>query len=52
MVEFLFMIFDEPVNRHIYFLMASIFVSEPRKIHSNDKTRDKFRKLLKPIFFD
>ena len=50
--ELLFSFFKDPENRHIKLLVMAIFVNEPRKIKSTDKTREKFKKTIKPLFFD
>ncbi len=50
--ELLFSFFKDPENRHIKLLVMAIFVNEPRMIKSTDKTREKFKKTIKPLFFD
>ncbi len=50
--ELLFSFFKNQENRHIKLLVKAVLVNEPRKIKSTDKRREKFKKLIKPLFFD
>lgn len=52
LMELLFMLFSEKTDKDLLMLMLSVFISGPRSMRSNDKQMEKFKRLIKPFFFE